>query len=160
MALLEVLNFVYSKFEPFFKTYFTKNQNSEPLKLPKMTFVDCLNSPKLDFTQNWSAQCWFFAPKLCIFWNLEKIQTASRSLNKVPFDRFFNGASEISKYFTHFWGIGPQFWILKWVFVSKLQNLENQLLLESFKVKSGYWIFPQKTSHTWPFQMAPITKLY
>ena len=47
-------------------------------------------------------QCWFFAPKLCIFRNLEKIQTASRSLNKVPFDRFFNGAPEISKHFTHF----------------------------------------------------------
>ena len=26
--------------------------NSEPLKLPKMTFFDCLNLPKFDFTQN------------------------------------------------------------------------------------------------------------
>ena len=30
------------------------NQNSEPLKLPEMTFADCLNSQKFDFTQNWS----------------------------------------------------------------------------------------------------------
>ena len=27
-----------------------KNQNSEPQKLPKMTFLDPLNSPKVDFT--------------------------------------------------------------------------------------------------------------
>ena len=33
---------------------FTKNKNSEPLKLSKMTFLDCLNSLKWDFTQNWS----------------------------------------------------------------------------------------------------------
>ena len=33
---------------------FTKNQNSEPLKWPKMTFLDYLNSPKSNFTQNWS----------------------------------------------------------------------------------------------------------
>ena len=31
---------------------FTKNQNSLPLKLLKMTFLDRLNLPKLDFTQN------------------------------------------------------------------------------------------------------------
>ena len=33
---------------------FTKNQNSEPLELPKMTFLNRLNSPKIDFTYNWS----------------------------------------------------------------------------------------------------------
>ena len=29
-----------------------KNQNCEPLKLPKLTFLDRINSPKFDFTQN------------------------------------------------------------------------------------------------------------
>ena len=33
---------------------FTKNQNWEPLKLSKMTFLDHLNSPKFDFTSNLS----------------------------------------------------------------------------------------------------------
>ena len=31
-----------------------KIQRSESLKLPQMTFLDHLNSPKCDFTQNWS----------------------------------------------------------------------------------------------------------
>ena len=84
------------------------------------------------------AQCWFFPPKLCIFWILTNIQIASRKLNKVSFDRYFNGASEICNYFTHFLGIGPQFWILVCNFISKLQNWTFQLPVNSFKLKSGF----------------------
>ena len=47
LAILEVLNFVFSKFEQLSSTKFTKIQSSESLKLPKMTFLDRLNSPNL-----------------------------------------------------------------------------------------------------------------
>ena len=51
-TILEVLNLDFNKFEQFSSPKFTKIQSSEPLKLPKMTFLDRLNSPKLDFTKN------------------------------------------------------------------------------------------------------------
>ena len=54
MAILDGLNFDFSKFEQLSSPKFTKIQSSEPLKLPKMTFLDLLNSPKLDFTSNQS----------------------------------------------------------------------------------------------------------
>ena len=54
LALLEVVNFDFSNFEQFFNSKFTQFQNSESLKLVKMTFLDCFNSPKLDFTYNLS----------------------------------------------------------------------------------------------------------
>ena len=41
MAILESWTLNFGKFGTW---------KSEPLKLPKMTFLDCLNSPKLDFT--------------------------------------------------------------------------------------------------------------
>ena len=45
MAILETLNF------KFWRIWDLKvAQNSEPLKLPKMTFLDHLNSPKFDYT--------------------------------------------------------------------------------------------------------------
>ena len=50
LAILEVLNFDFSKFEQLSGPNFTKIQSSESLKLPKMTFLDHLNLPKLDFT--------------------------------------------------------------------------------------------------------------
>ena len=49
-TLLEALNFNFSKFEPFFKSQITKIQSLESLKWPKMTFLDCFNSSKFDFT--------------------------------------------------------------------------------------------------------------
>ena len=52
MAILEVLNFDLSKFEHLSSPKFTQIQGSESLKLPKITFLDRLNSPKLDFTQS------------------------------------------------------------------------------------------------------------
>ena len=52
LTILEVLNFDFSKFEQLSSTKFTKFQSSASLKLPKMTFLDCLNSLKCDFTQN------------------------------------------------------------------------------------------------------------
>ena len=54
MAILEVLNFGFSQFEQFSSPKFTKIQSSEVLKLAKMTFLECLNLPKFDFTKNWS----------------------------------------------------------------------------------------------------------
>ena len=50
MAILKGLNFDFSKFEQLSRPKFTKIQNSESLKLPKMTFLDHLNAPKFDFT--------------------------------------------------------------------------------------------------------------
>ena len=50
LAILEVLNFDFSKFEQLSSTKFTKIQSSEALNLPKMTFLDRLNSPKFDCT--------------------------------------------------------------------------------------------------------------
>ena len=50
LTILEVLNFDFSNFEQFSSPKFTKNSKSESLKLPKMTFLDRLNSPKFDFT--------------------------------------------------------------------------------------------------------------
>ena len=47
-----VLNFDISKFEQFSSPKFTEIQSSESLILPKMTLLDCLNSPKFDFTLN------------------------------------------------------------------------------------------------------------
>ena len=48
-AIWKVLNFDFSKFEQHSSPKFTKIQNSESLKLPKVTFLHCLNSPKFDF---------------------------------------------------------------------------------------------------------------
>ena len=45
---------ILSKFEHFSSAKFTKIQISKSLKLPKITFLDCLNSPKFDFKQNLS----------------------------------------------------------------------------------------------------------
>ena len=49
LAILEVLKFDFSKFELLSSPKFTKTQNTESLELPKVTFLDCLNSPKFDF---------------------------------------------------------------------------------------------------------------
>ena len=54
LAILEVLDFDFSKFEQLSSPKFTKIQSSESQKLPKLTFLDCLNSQKFDFTQNLS----------------------------------------------------------------------------------------------------------
>ena len=43
LAILEVLNFDFSRFEQLSSPKFTKVQSSECLKLPKMTFFDLLN---------------------------------------------------------------------------------------------------------------------
>ena len=48
-AILEVLNFDISKFEQLSSAKFTKLQSSKSLKLPKVTFIDRLNSQKFDF---------------------------------------------------------------------------------------------------------------
>ena len=56
MAILEVLNFDFSKFEKLTSPKFTKIQSSESLKLPNMTFLDRLNSQIFDFTQNRSGR--------------------------------------------------------------------------------------------------------
>ena len=53
LAILELLNVDFSKFEQLESPKFTKIQNSESLKL-LTTFLDHLNSLKFDFTQNWS----------------------------------------------------------------------------------------------------------
>ena len=51
LALLEVLNFdFFSKFKPLSSPKFTTIPSSQSLKLPKMTFLDRLNSPKFDLT--------------------------------------------------------------------------------------------------------------
>ena len=50
LAILEVLNFDFSKFEQLSSTKFTKIQSLEALNLPKMTFLDRLKSPKCDIT--------------------------------------------------------------------------------------------------------------
>ena len=52
LAILEVLNFDFSKFEQLSRPKFTKIKSSESLKLPKMTFFDRLNLPKFDLKQN------------------------------------------------------------------------------------------------------------
>ena len=51
-AILEVLNFDFSKFEQFSSPKFTKNSN-QSLKFPKMTFLGLLKSPKSDFALEW-----------------------------------------------------------------------------------------------------------
>ena len=50
LAILEALNFDSSKFKQPLSTNLTKIQILESLKLPKMAFLDRLNSPKFDFT--------------------------------------------------------------------------------------------------------------
>ena len=45
-----VLNFDFNKFKQLSSPKFTTIQGSESLKLAKITFLDCLNSPKFDFT--------------------------------------------------------------------------------------------------------------
>ena len=49
LVLLEFLNFDFSIFEQLSSTKFTKIPSSQSLKLPKMTLLDRLNSPKFDF---------------------------------------------------------------------------------------------------------------
>ena len=48
------LNIDFCKFEQLSTAKFTKIPSSQSLKLPKMTFLERLKSPKFDFTQNWS----------------------------------------------------------------------------------------------------------
>ena len=50
LPILEVLNLDFSKFEQLSRPTFTQIQSSEPQKLPKMTFLDRLDSPKFDIT--------------------------------------------------------------------------------------------------------------
>ena len=50
-TILEVLNFDFSKFEQLSRPKFTKILSSESLQLPKMTFLDSLNSSKFDFAK-------------------------------------------------------------------------------------------------------------
>ena len=54
LAILEVVNFNLGKFEQLSCPKFAKIPSSESHKLPKMTFLDGLNSPKYDFTKNLS----------------------------------------------------------------------------------------------------------
>ena len=54
LAILELLNFDFSQFEQLLSPKVTKIERSEALKLPKMTFLDRLNLPKFDITQNQS----------------------------------------------------------------------------------------------------------
>ena len=54
VAILEVLNFDFRKFEQLSSPKYTKIPSSATLKLPQMTFFDRLNSPKFNFTLNWS----------------------------------------------------------------------------------------------------------
>ena len=54
LAILEGLNFDFEKFEQLLSPKFTIIQSSESLELPKMTFLNRLNVPKFDFTQNQS----------------------------------------------------------------------------------------------------------
>ena len=46
LAILDALNFDFSKFEQLLSTNLPINQISESLKLPKITFLDRLNTPK------------------------------------------------------------------------------------------------------------------
>ena len=50
LTILEVPNFDFSKFEQLSNPKFIRIQTSKSLKLPKMTFLDRLKSPKIDFT--------------------------------------------------------------------------------------------------------------
>ena len=50
LAILEVLNFDFIKFEQLSSPKLTKIPNLQALKLPKMTFLDRLNPLKFDFT--------------------------------------------------------------------------------------------------------------
>ena len=51
LIILEVLNIDFSKVEQLSSSQFTKEKRKvQFLKLPKMTFLDRLNSPKCDFT--------------------------------------------------------------------------------------------------------------
>ena len=52
LTILEVLNSDLNKFEQLSSFNFTKIQSSESSILQKMTFLDRLNSPKFDITQN------------------------------------------------------------------------------------------------------------
>ena len=49
LAILETLNFDFSKLGKIQIPNLPKIQSSESLKLPKMTFLDRLKSPKFDF---------------------------------------------------------------------------------------------------------------
>ena len=75
---------------------------------------------KLNGNRKWifhpEAQC-LLASEMLHIWNLTKIQIACRSPNKVSFDWFFSGASEITNVFNPIWVIQPQFWILEWLFI-------------------------------------------
>ena len=50
LKILEVLSFDFSKFEQLSNSKFTKFQSSESLELPKMTYLDRLNSPNFHFS--------------------------------------------------------------------------------------------------------------
>ena len=82
---------IFGKFGTWTLLKFTYiNQNSEPLKLPKMTFMDHLNSPKLDFMQNWSGS------KMIKF---QQSQALTSEPLKLPNDIF--GLFEFAKIWFH-----------------------------------------------------------
>ena len=55
LAILEILNFDFSQFEQLSSLKYIKNQNSEPLKLPKMTFWNVWICPNLISHKIWVA---------------------------------------------------------------------------------------------------------
>ena len=50
LAMLEVLDFDFSKFEQLSSLKFTKNSKLRVYEIGKMTFLDQLNPPYFDFT--------------------------------------------------------------------------------------------------------------
>ena len=55
LAMFQVLNFDFSKFEQLSSPKFSQIHSSESLNVPIKTFLDSLNLPKFDFTKNLSA---------------------------------------------------------------------------------------------------------
>ena len=52
LALLKVLNFNFSKFEPFLKSQIYQNSNLSVYKIDKMAIFETQILPKIGFTQN------------------------------------------------------------------------------------------------------------
>ena len=66
LAILESHKFQFGEFWTWKLLKFTKNQNSEPLTLPKMTFLKCFNSP-FNFKQKWSGS------RIIQFWQTQAL---------------------------------------------------------------------------------------
>ena len=101
------------------------NQNSGPLKFPKMTFLDRLNYPKFDLTQNWRGD------KMIKFQQIQVLQGQSSQNVKSKSGIFHTLMLLLLSFFMSECSLVAAFWYSEVIW----DTSNTQVLYFTFKVK-------------------------